>query len=115
MTNPYAPPKAQLEQQILNTEGQGSLQGGINGEYDFSISAIIAEGWEKTNGAKWPILLAFLIYGVISGLINALQNLIHPDPGLLFQQHQFGAGFFWFAVSVMKTKERVSGTTFAKS
>ncbi len=101
MTNPYAPPKAQLEQQILNTEGQGSLQGGINGEYDFSISAIIAEGWEKTSGAKGPILLAFLIYAVISGLVSAIQNLLHPDPGFLFQQQQFGAGFFWFAVTIL--------------
>lgn len=60
-------PAAQLEQHTLNTEDQGSLQGGISGQYDFSITAIIAEGWGKTSGAKGTILLAMLIYLVITG------------------------------------------------
>ena len=99
MTNPYTPPKAQLERQTLNTEGQGTLQGGISGQYDFSIRAIIAEGWEKTSGAKGTILLAFVIYIVIAAIVNVILTLIFPDPKVLFQQSQLGMGFFWVALT----------------
>ena len=101
MTNPYAPPKAQLEQQTLDTEGQSSLERGISGQYDFSITAIIAEGWEKTSGAKGTILLAFLAYIVIATIVSAVQKLTFPDPNLLFQHHQLGAGFFWLAITTL--------------
>ena len=101
MTNPYTPPKAQLERQTLNTEGQGTLQRGIRGQYDFSIRAIIAEGWEKTSGAKGTILLAFVIYIVIAAIVNVILTMIFPDPNALFQQSQFGMGFFWVAVTTL--------------
>ncbi len=100
MVNPYTPPEAQLEKRILSTEGQGSLQGGISGEYDFSITAIIAEGWGKTSGAKGTILLAFLIYIVISSIVSVTQGLIFPDPAVLFQQSRLGAGFFWLTLTI---------------
>ncbi len=100
MVNPYAPPEAQLQKQSLNTEGQGTLQGGIHGQYDFSITAIIAEGWEKTSGAKGTILLAFLIYIVVSSIVSVTQGLIFPDPAVLFQQSRFGTGFFWLALTI---------------
>ena len=103
MTNPYAPPNAQLEQENLNMDGQGSLQGGINGDYDFSITDIIAEGWEKTSGAKGTLWLAFLIFIVITIIVSVIQSLIHPDPGLLIQQKQFGAGFFWVAITTLES------------
>ncbi|MHB1175976.1 MAG: DUF975 family protein [Sulfuriferula sp.] len=101
MTNPYATPTAQLEQQTLDIEGQSSLEGGISGQYDFSITAIIAEGWEKTSGAKGAILLAFLAYIVIATIVSVVQKLIFPDPNLLFQHHQLGAGFFWLAITML--------------
>lgn len=101
MTNPYATPTAQLEQQTLDIEGQSSLEGGISGQYDFSITAIIAEGWEKTSGAKGTILLAFLVYVVIATIVNVVQKLIFPDPNLLIQHHQLGAGFFWLAITML--------------
>ena len=101
MTNPYTPPKAQLERQTLNTEGQGTLQGGISGQYDFSIRAIIAEGWEKTSGAKGTILLAFVIYIVIAGIVNAVLAMIFPDPNALFLQNQYGMGSLWLAVTTL--------------
>jgi hypothetical protein len=100
MVNPYTPPGAQLEKHTLSTEGQGSLQGGVNGHYDFSIAEIIAEGWEKTGGAKGTILLAFLIYIVISSTVSVIQGMIFPEPALLFQQGRFGVGFFWLAVTI---------------
>ena len=102
MTNPYAPPKAHLEQEILNMDGQGSLQGGINGDYDFSITDIIAEGWEKTSGAKGTIWLAFLIFFVISIIVSVVQSLIHPDPALLFQQKELGTAAFWMTITTLE-------------
>lgn len=101
MVNPYTPPGAQLEKQSLNTEGQGSLQGGISGQYDFSITEIIAEGWGKTSGAKGTIWLAFLIYIVIAIIVKAIQGLIFPNPNVLFQQSQLGAGFFWVTLTTL--------------
>ena len=42
-------------------EGAGSLEGGIAGNYNFSISDVISEAWAKTtNGAKGTIWLAVL-------------------------------------------------------
>ena len=101
MVNPYTPPGAQLQREVLNTEGQGTLQGGINGQYDFSIRGIIAEGWEKTNGAKGTLLLALLIYIVIASVLNVVQGLIFPNPNVLMQQGQFGTAILWITVTTL--------------
>ncbi|MCW8931996.1 MAG: hypothetical protein OQL19_17400, partial [Gammaproteobacteria bacterium] len=50
--NPYATPEAPLEKNVVSKEGQGSVEGGINGDYDFTISEIFSEAWERTKGAK---------------------------------------------------------------
>lgn len=47
---------------ISNT---GSIEKGINGDYAFSIRAVLSEAWDKTSGAKWPIQLAFLYYFLV--------------------------------------------------
>jgi hypothetical protein len=99
MVNPYTPPGAKLEKHSLNTDGQGSLQGAMRGEYDFSISEIIAESWEKTNGAKGTLLLALLIYAVIAFVVNVVFTLVFPDPNELFKQGEYGTGFLWSTVS----------------
>jgi hypothetical protein len=101
MVNPYTPPGAQLQREVLNTEGQGTLQGGINGQYDFSIGGIIAEGWEKTHGAKGTLLLALLIYIVIASVLNVVQGLIFPNPNVLMQQGQFGTAILWITVTTL--------------
>lgn len=49
-------------------EGAGSLEGGIAGNYNFSISDVISEAWAKTtNGAKGTIWLA-LLFMVLAGI-----------------------------------------------
>lgn len=115
MVNPYHPPGAQLEQHSLNTEGQGTLQGGIDGQYDFSITGIIAEGWGKISGAKGTLLLALLIYIVIAVVLKAILNLIFPNPAILIQQHQYSAGFTWVAltnlISIPLTYPLLAGIT----
>ncbi len=99
MANPYHPPGAQLEQHSVNTEGQGTLQSGIEGHYDFSITTIIAEGWDKVSGAKGTLLLALLIYAVVAVVVKIILNLIFPNPTILIQQHQYAAGFTWLALT----------------
>lgn len=98
MSNPYAPPRAQLEREVFDVDEQGSLEAGINGEYGFSIGGIVAEAWGKVKGVKGTFFLAFLIYFVVSLAVGAILGRIFPVPALLFQQHQWGAGFFWMAV-----------------
>jgi len=51
------------EQHSINNTG--SIEKGISGDYSFSIRAVISEAWEKTNGTKWPVQLAFLYYFLI--------------------------------------------------
>ncbi len=67
--NPYATPKASLTINSINKEGQGSLEGGLKGDYDFTIGDIYRESWEKTKGVKGKFLLAWTSYmGVAFGI-----------------------------------------------
>ncbi len=93
--NPYAAPEAALEKNNVSKEGQGSLQGGINGDYDFTIGDIFSEAWEKTRGAKGTFLLAWFFYSVIAIAINMLFNAIGQDPQILMQQGRLSEGLIW--------------------
>ena len=93
--NPYAAPEATLEKNNVSKEGQGSLQGGINGDYDFTIGDIFSEAWEKTRGAKGTFLLAWFFYCVIAIAINMLFNAIGQDPQILMQQGRMSEGLIW--------------------
>jgi hypothetical protein len=80
--NPYAPPESRVEDQSPVSMREGSLRGGIAGEYDFSIEEIIKESWVKTQGMKgtfWVaaiiVLLALIIVGVV------LETLFGESPG----------------------------------
>jgi len=78
------------------TEMAGSIDKAINGEYTFSIRATLSEAWDKTNGAKWPIHLAFLYYflvflaviivGVIASVaLTAAPGMSDPSGSFLMQ------------------------------
>ena len=101
MANPYAPPQADLERQTINLEGQGTLQGGIDGDYDFSISDIIAEAWAKTSGAKGTFWLTYLAYGVVAVIVGTAQSFIFPDVQMLFKTGQYSAGILWNIVNTI--------------
>lgn len=68
--NPYATPEASLERNIISKDGQGSLEGGLNGDYDFSIGDIFSEAWQRTKGAKGTFLLAWGIYMLVAMAIS---------------------------------------------
>jgi len=59
--------KADLTLRTESIEGAGSLEGGIAGNYNFSIGDVISEAWEKTNGAKGTFWLA-LLFMVLAGI-----------------------------------------------
>ncbi|MCP3849436.1 MAG: hypothetical protein GY694_04240 [Gammaproteobacteria bacterium] len=93
--NPYATPEASLAQEIITKEGQGSLEGGVNGDYDFSIGEIFSEAWEKTKGVKGTFLLSWLFYGLVAFAINFVFGFFGPDPEALINQGRMSEGMFW--------------------
>ena len=56
-------------------EESGTVEKGLQGDYSFSIRATLSEAWDKTNGAKWPIHLAFLYYFLVGFAIFVLYVL----------------------------------------
>ncbi len=76
-SNPYATPEALLERNIITKEGQGSLEGGLNGDYDFTIGEIYREAWKKTNGVKGKFLMA---WGLYMGIAMAISWLFYFLP-----------------------------------
>lgn len=93
--NPYATPEASLEKSIVSKEGQGSLEGGINGDYDFSIGDIFGEAWERTKGAKGSLLLAGLFYILVAIAINMVMVFVGPDPASLMNEGRMSEGMIW--------------------
>ena len=62
--------------------GYGSLERGINGQFDFSIRALIKESWERTSGNKGTIWLAILIFLVIYGAVSIVISMLLKLVGL---------------------------------
>jgi len=56
-------------------DDHGSLEKAVTGAYDFSVSEVLSEAWDKVSGAKLKIFGSFLIYLVIVTLATGLVNL----------------------------------------
>lgn len=57
----------------MSEENLGSIEKAIQGDYEFSIGAVLSEAWDKTRGAKWIIHLAFFYYFlVMAGVVTAI-------------------------------------------
>jgi len=84
--NPYAPPESRVEDQSPVSEGGGSLQGGMAGEYDFSIEEVIKESWVKTQGMKGTFWVAAIIVLLALIVIGAVLEMLFgaPSEGELF-------------------------------
>jgi uncharacterized membrane protein len=65
MNDIYKAPEADLTLRTTSVEGSGSLEGGIAGNYSFSIGEVISEAWAKTDGAKGTIWLGLLFYVLV--------------------------------------------------
>ncbi len=86
--NPYASPQSELEQPLPPDSTGGSLDSGINGQYDFEIMAVLKEAWEKTNGVKAAVWGAFIIFIIVSIAISialafTLQILAVPEASII--------------------------------
>ena len=71
-------------------QDQGSLERAVNGDYDFSVSEILSEAWEKVSGTKLKIVGAMFIYIIIAGLVTGIISLFldaqpYYDADLLIQ------------------------------
>jgi uncharacterized membrane protein len=63
--NPYDPPKADVNAQVLEVGASGSLEDALAGRYDFDIGQVMREAWNLTRGMKasfWGA--AFIVYAI---------------------------------------------------
>ncbi len=78
--NPYSPPSANLEEQFETGAAGGTLEGGIAGNYDFSIGDVIKEAWSRTKGLKgsfWgAAIIVFLIVMVLSFVLGLIVGML---------------------------------------
>ena len=51
---------------------QGSLEKAVVGSYEFSVSEVLSEAWEKVSGSKLKIVGAMFIYVVLASLATNL-------------------------------------------
>ncbi|HEY9051053.1 MAG TPA: hypothetical protein VIQ03_05875, partial [Gammaproteobacteria bacterium] len=65
MNDIYKTPDASLSNQTISGD-YGSLEKGINGDFEFAIGSTISEAWAKTKGAKGTFNLAFFIYFLVA-------------------------------------------------
>ena len=66
MTDIYQAPNANLTEPNRPFEGNGSLENGIAGNYDFTIGDMISKAWAKTQGNKGTVWLSLLFYTLAS-------------------------------------------------
>lgn len=85
MSDIYQAPKANLENESPSEDQFGSIENGINGDYQFRISDVLSEAWQKTSGAKGTFWLAFLIYLAISIGISIVMQLVMMAVMMNFQ------------------------------
>lgn len=60
MSNVYQATDANLDPAI-STDGFGSVEKALAGDYRLDIGSVLNEAWAKTKGSKGPIWLAFLL------------------------------------------------------
>jgi hypothetical protein len=93
MNDIYAPPSSPLNEPPADGNS-GSLERGINGDYQFTVGAVISEAWAKTKGAKWTIQLALTLYMVIYIAVLVVIGVATTGSmmGAMHEQGQPGGG-----------------------
>lgn len=77
--NPYAAPNSDLTPKSQSGE-KPTIEEALARGYDYKISEVIAEAWQKTEGIKLKILIAIIIYFACA-LPLSLANLLLPPVG----------------------------------
>lgn len=95
--NPYAVSNADLEVPRNGEHVGGSLESGIAGEYDFVISEVLKEAWDKTYGLKGSFWLAAILLGIgmiiISSVLGMALGASAFDPNAMPTPEEM-TGFF---------------------
>ncbi|AJQ97100.1 integral membrane protein [Gynuella sunshinyii] len=81
MNDVYSTPQADLTPDRGNRPKWGSLEDGINGNYEFTIGGLISEAWQRTKGAKLTINLATIIYMFVLVGFNILMQSVLKSTG----------------------------------
>lgn len=77
MNESYATPQSEL---VSKSDNGQSLEDAINGNYDFNLSDVLSEGWEKTKGVKRYIIGAgILMYVAVFAAIMVMGFLMMPS------------------------------------
>jgi hypothetical protein len=74
--NPYDPPKADVNAQVLEIGASGSLEDALAGRYEFDIGQVMREAWNLTSGMKasfWGA--AFIVYAIFFVLALAAASV----------------------------------------
>jgi len=77
----------------------------INIDYDFSISEVLAEAWERVNGSKLIFLAAIFIYVVIAGAMTVAVSFIfdsqsYYDAGMMLEGFLSDQAISWLTMPV---------------
>jgi len=75
-TSPYQPTATGEIQLVGGSAAGGTLQDGIEGNYDFSISDVLKEAWQKTDGIKGTFLAAVFVFVLIVVGIELIFSLV---------------------------------------
>jgi hypothetical protein len=78
--NPYQAPATNISSQEAVGPAGGTLESGIAGDYNFEITEVLTEAWQKTSEAKGTMwgayLLIFLAVAVISFTLSIILGLL---------------------------------------
>lgn len=81
MSNIYSAPQSELVH-APSTDEYGSVDRAVNGDYHFVIGEVVNEAWEKTKGAKGPILLALGLYVLVYAAVAFASHVVLSAAGL---------------------------------
>ena len=72
----YRPPESSLYVPIEREGNFGSVESGVNGDFDFVIGDVLSEAWELTNGSKGVLIGGVVVFYGISVVASLLSLAI---------------------------------------
>lgn len=81
--NPFAPPRSDLLSPVDPTQPAPGIEEALERGYDFSIGALLGEGWRNTRGIKWPIVAGFLAFSAALFVAVSVLVFILASAGLI--------------------------------
>ena len=111
----YRPPESSLRVPIESDGSFGSVESGLNGDFEFVIGDVLSEAWDLTNGSKGVLLGGLAIFygiSIVFSLVALAITGVEPDStdfaaqGLAFAIRTVGsvigypimAGIFLYAI-----------------